>query len=137
MSARRFDWTALVARLLFSLLMVFSLYNPSGYSYWHWLWIEGHFWPKACVGVALLGVHLLLWRAVVAVLRPWGVALWSLAGLCALVALASTGVIDHAEPRVIIMAVLTGLSGLMALGLSLASIMHRLTGVQHVEEVPH
>lgn len=137
MNIRRFDWTGLVARLLFSLLMVFSLYNPSGYSFWHWLWQPGLFWTKAALGLALLGVHVLLWRSVLAVLRPWGIVLAGLIGACVYGALGSTGTIDSSDLRVVIMALLTGLAVLMALGLSLAPAMHRLTGVQHVEELPH
>jgi hypothetical protein len=136
-STRRFDWTGLVARLLFSFLVVFSLYNPSGYSFWHWLWVPGLFWVKCAIGIALLGVHILLWRSVVSVLRPWGVALAALVGASGFAALSSTGAIDHADPGVIVIALLAGLAVLMTLGLSLALIMHRLTGVQHVEEVPH
>jgi hypothetical protein len=61
MSLSRYDWRAVVARLLFSLLLVFSIYNPSGYSFWHWVQSSsGNPWAKAFVGVVLFGIHWLV-----------------------------------------------------------------------------
>jgi Family of unknown function (DUF6524) len=138
MMAQRYDWQSVVARLLFSLLMVFSLYNPSGYSYWHWVQsASGNPWAKAFVGVLLLGLHGLLWRAVLAVLRPFGVALLVALCVCGFVALSELGLVDRADADTQLIAGMATLVVLLTSGLTLASLMHRLTGVQHVEEVPH
>lgn len=143
MSQARYDWRAVVARLLFSLLLVFSIYNPSGYSFWHWVlspqgggaW--GSPWVKAFLGVILLGLHALVWRAVLAVLRPLGVAFIASLGLTGFVALGEMGLLDRGDPDARSMAVLVTLTLILTAGLTLASLMHRLTGVVHVEEVPH
>lgn len=135
---RPYDWRAVMARLLFSLLLVFSIYNPSGYSFWHWVISpEGNPWAKAFVGVLLLGLHVLIWKAVMAVLRIWG-ALF-IVGVCiaGFVLLSELGLVDRTDPNALAIGVMFTLVLLLTAGLSLASIMHRLTGVQHVEEVPH
>ncbi|MFV2056827.1 MAG: DUF6524 family protein [Thiohalomonadales bacterium] len=35
-SHSEFDWTSILIRWFFALLLVFSTYNPEGYSYYHW-----------------------------------------------------------------------------------------------------
>lgn len=142
MTGPRYDWRAVVARLLFSLLLVFSLYNPSGYSFWHWLnapsdspW--NSLWTKGFVGLGVLYLHVLVWKAALAVLRPWG-TLFILA-FCGLgfATLAEFRLLDHRDAGTVLIAVMFSMVAVLTAGLSLASIMHRLTGVQHVEEVPH
>lgn len=143
MTGPRYDWRAVVARLLFSLLLVFSLYNPSGYSFWHWIhWPAGEgswamFWLKMFCGAAVLGIHYLVWTAVIAVLRPYGVLWLLLLSGCGFAALAEAGLLDREDPNTWLMAVMFSAAGILTAGLTKASIMHRLTGVQHVEEVPH
>ncbi len=143
MTAARYDWKAVVARLLFSLLLVFSLYNPSGYSFWHWIhWPGGEggwamFWLKLFCGVAVLGVHYIVWKAVIAVLRPYGVVFLMLLSGIGFVGLAEAGLLDREDPNTWLIAAMSTLVVIQTAGLSMASIMHRLTGVQHVEEVPH
>jgi hypothetical protein len=37
-AAPPFDWRSISSRVLFAMLLVFAVYNPSGrFSYWHWL----------------------------------------------------------------------------------------------------
>ncbi len=138
MSLSRYDWRAVVARLLFSLLLVFSIYNPSGYSFWHWVQSpSGNPWAKAFLGVVLFGIHWLVWRAVLAVLRPYGVVF--IAALCGtgFIAFCELGLVDRGDADAQIIALLLTLVLILTIGLTLASLMHRLTGVLHVEEVPH
>jgi hypothetical protein len=138
MSATRYDWRAVVARLLFSLLVVFSLYNPSGYSWWHWVTLgPGQLWVKLFVSLLLAGLHWVLWRHVVAVLRPYGVAFLSILCVSAFVALSEAGLLDRTDGDTLALVVLATLVVVLTSGLSAASILHRLTGVQHVEEIPH
>lgn len=142
MSMARYDWRAILARLLFSLLLVFSVYNPSGYSFWHWVLspaggVWGSPWVKAFLGVVLLGLHALIWRAVLAVLRPLGVIF--IVALCGtgFVAVGEIGLVDRSDLDAQLIAMLLTLTLILTTGLTLASLMHRLTGVLHVEEVPH
>jgi hypothetical protein len=142
MTGPTYDWKAVVARLLFSLLLVFSLYNPSGYSYWHWMGAPTNgpwnsLWIKAFVGLGIIGLHFMVWKAALAVLRPYGV--FFVLSFCGLgfAALSEFGLLDRHDGGTMLMAVMLSLVAVLTAGLSKASIMHRLTGVQHVEEVPH
>jgi hypothetical protein len=142
MSAARYDWKAVVARLLFSLLLVFSLYNPSGYSFWHWMLAPSQgpwnsLWAKAFVGLGVAGLNIMVWKAAVAVLRPSGV--FFILVFCGLgfAALAEFGVLEREQSGTLLIAAMFTIVVILTAGLSLASLMHRLTGVQHVEEVPH
>jgi len=133
-----YDWKAVVARLIFSLFIVFSAYNPSGYSFWHWVTAgNGQFWLKLSVSLMLLGLHVILWRAVWAILRPSGVMFIALLCVCGFVALLELGILDGSDSDAALIYLMFSLAILLTSGLSTASIMHRLTGVQHVEEVPH
>ncbi|WP_353212667.1 DUF6524 family protein [Rhodovarius sp.] len=142
MTAAPYDWKAVVARLLFSMLLVFSLYNPSGYSYWHWMGAPTNgpwnsFWAKGFVGLGVLGLHVLVWKTVFAILRPSGVFyILTLSGL-GFAAMSEFGLLDRQDGGTVLIAVMLTMVAVLTAGLTLASIMHRLTGVQHVEEVPH
>jgi len=142
MTGSPYDWKAVVARLLFSLLLVFSLYNPSGHSYWHWIWAPytgpwNSIWAKGFVGLGLCGVNLYIWKTVIAILKPVGV--YYILILCGLgfAAMSEFGLLDHQDIGTVLTAVLIMLVAVLATGLNKSSIMHRLTGVQHTEEVKH
>lgn len=138
MSAVRYDWKPVAARMLFSLFAVFSLYNPSGYSYWHWLTAgldDGL--AKLAVGLTLFGVHMVLWKTVLAVLRPRGITFILLLCVCALALLWQIGAADLTDGDTLLLGLLICLAVILTSGLIYSSIMHRLTGIAHVEEVPH
>jgi hypothetical protein len=70
------SWDGIAARLLFCLFIVFATYNPSGRSYWHWLWAgEAGFWTRLAVGLVLLLTHLALFFTLRGVLGWKGLAL--------------------------------------------------------------
>ena len=76
MSVQRFDWRGVVARALFSLFVVFAVYNPTGTSYLHWVTGGPELgWAKLAVGAALLIVLRLMWRTTIGVLGWPGVVL--------------------------------------------------------------
>ncbi|MDB5415138.1 MAG: hypothetical protein JWR10_3473 [Rubritepida sp.] len=138
MTGQRFDGRGIVARLLFGLLLVFSVYNPSGYSFWHWvISAGGNPWAKAFVGVMLLGLHGLIWKSVIGVLQPLGMFFLAALSSAGFVALAELDLLDPRDPNAQALGVMFTLVLLLTAGLSLSPIMHRLSGVQHVEEIPH
>ena len=136
MSEARFDWRALLARILFSLLVVFAVYNPSGRSYWHWIWNDdAGFWPKFTMGLVLLAVHASIWMTVLAVLRWKGVVtvlLILIGGWISISQAMGPGLLGGGSIAVVPLLLL---SLLYAWALSWAYIMHRVTGVVHVEKV--
>ncbi|WP_439596592.1 DUF6524 family protein [Falsiroseomonas sp.] len=136
MSAERFDWRGVVARGLFSLFIVFGVYNPSGYSYLHWvLQGFGWFWAKLAVGALLTIVVLMLWRTTRGVLKLRGMILVTLFCLGAGMTLANlTGAGVFSLGSLVTGALLT-LAALFTAGLSYSHVDHRLGGISHTEEV--
>lgn len=130
-----FDWTSLAARVLFSFLVVFAVYNPSGHSYWHWsLQGDAAAWTKILAGLTLIGVHGVVIKSVLGVLKWRGVILVALTLFAGWMAIpTSIGIGEWAGGRI---ALLAGLSLVYATGLSYPHIHHRLAGIVHVEKVP-
>jgi hypothetical protein len=127
---RRFDFWAFLIRLSAALFIVFSTYNPSGISYYHWV-VET--WPRDwLLQVPIVPIYLvaygLLLRATFRGLRPIGIILtialmgtigWLLIDMD-LIRLASLG--DFG------LLLLYMLAGLLAAGVSWMRIWTRLTG---------
>jgi hypothetical protein len=136
MTAGRFDWTSIVARVLFSFFVVFAAYNPSGHSYWHWL-IEGAagFWTKFAVGMVLLGVHAFMLENVRMVLKLRGTLLVLAILFGSWMALSRESAIGAWTASGTVVVLLTGLALLYAVGLSYPHLHSRIAGVGHVEKL--
>lgn len=136
MSAARFDWRGVVARGLFSLFIVFAIYNPSGASFVHWV-LGGFdwFWLKLATGALLAVIIVVLWRTTAGVLGRRGillVALFNLGTGMTLLHLAGT---SPFAGRTLLLWALLGLAGLFTAGLCYSHLHHRLGGISHTEEV--
>lgn len=136
MSAARFNWQGVVARGLFSLFMVFAVYNPSGYSYLHWVlrdfdWI----WAKLATGALLTIIIMMMWRTTRGVLKPRGMVLVTLVCLGAGFTLAGVTGTSLLDPGALLIGALLTLAGLFTAGLSYSHVDHRLGGISHTEEV--
>lgn len=136
MSAAPFNWQGLVARLLFCLFIVFALYNPSGYSYLHWL-AQGFdwFWAKLAVGSLLVLVLRMLWRTTSGALKPRGMVLVGLFCLGSGVTLARLADASILAPGAVLIWALLTLAALFTAGLCISHIDHRLGGITHTEEL--
>lgn len=136
MSAARFDWRGVVARGLFSLFIVFALYNPSGYSYLHWL-LDGFawFWAKIAIGALLCTALLLLWKTARGVLKRRGMILVALFCVGAGMTLGQLSGTSLLAPESLLIWGLVSLAALFTAGLSYSHIDHRLGGISHTEEV--
>ena len=130
-----FDWRGVVARLLFSAFAVFAVYNPSGHSWWHWLWRgEAGSWTKLAVTLLLLGLHGVIWATILGVLKRRGVLLVLATGFAGAMAVAPLLPVAPAEGGRALL--LLGLLVLLyAAGLSYSHLHHRLAGITHVEKV--
>ncbi|MGG5886845.1 DUF6524 family protein [Falsiroseomonas sp. HC035] len=136
MSVPRFDWRGVLARGLFCLFVVFALYNPSGYSYLHWLAQgSGWFWLKLAVGTLLAVVLLMLWRTTSGVLKRPGIVLVGLFCLGAGMSWSHvTGLPVLGADSLLVWALLS-LAVLFTAGLSYSHLDHRLGGITHTEEI--
>lgn len=120
-----------VVRLLFAILLVFGIYNPSGYSYYHWLLAGdggGDWTVKLFVGVViafLLFTHLqATWRS----MKLIGVSLVVLVVASNIWVLSDHGLIDLSDPTVLTLTLLTGVAVVLGVGLSWSLIRYRLAG---------
>lgn len=136
MSAERFNWQGVVARGLFSLFVVFAIYNPSGYSYLHWV-LGGFawFWAKLATGALLAIMLLMLWRTTRGVLKPRGMALVTLFCIGTGFTLAGITGTPILNPGSLLIGALLTLAALFTAGLSYSHVDHRLGGISHTEEV--
>ena len=127
---RRFDFSAFLIRLFAALFIVFSTYNPSGFSYYHWV-VDT--WPRDWqLQVPILPLYLvaygLLLRATFRGLRPIGIVLTiTLMGTIVWL-LIDTGAIRLASASDLGRILLCMLAGLLAAGVSWMRIWTRLTG---------
>ena len=73
----KFGWDALLIRFIFATIVVFSTYNPEGYSYFHWIRDEFPTFTvyKALIGVILLVGWIILIRATIGSLGAIGIIL--------------------------------------------------------------
>lgn len=132
----RFSWQGIVARTLFSALMVFMVYNPSGHSYLHWV-SEGlsPFWPKVTVGLFLLLAHGAIWATIIGVLKRRGVLLITLTLTGAWISIAELLGTEGVRGTTGLIVPLCIITMLYSIGLSWSLIHHRLAGVSHVESI--
>ncbi|WP_372618067.1 DUF6524 family protein [Falsiroseomonas sp.] len=136
MSEQRFDWRGVVARALFSLFIVFAIYNPSGTSFLHWvLGGFGWFWLKLATGALLAAICVVLWRTTVGVLGRRGIVLVALFNLGAGMTLLHLTGASLLAGQTLLLWALIGLAGLFTAGLCYSHLHHRLGGISHTEEV--
>jgi hypothetical protein len=127
-----FNWSGMLARLLFSFLLVFSVYNPSGVSYWHWLVSgSGPAWALVAAGGALLTVLIFITRITRRVLRVMYTVLLTVTVGAIYAGIGMSGVVNPWAGDTIAVGVLSLVAVLYASGLSYSLIQHRLAGIVH------
>jgi uncharacterized protein DUF6524 len=89
-----------VVRFLLSLALVFSTYNPTGYSFYHWVtdFGGGLFSVKVAVAFALAMIYYAIFRVVFAAFRRSGLIVAGLAAVLFVVGLASVVVPRRSQP---------------------------------------
>jgi Family of unknown function (DUF6524) len=133
---RNLSLGGVLARFLSSLLLVLATFNPSGYSFVHW--VAANF-PRLepiqlVVGIALLGLWLFFLHATWRSLGTVGVVL-GLAFLAAVVWLfASWGWFHSATHTAMVWMALVLIACLLTFGLSWALIQRRISGQVVVED---
>jgi hypothetical protein len=124
-----FTWASFFIRWLAITALVFATYNPSGYSYLHWLmeWQQEQLALKAAVGLVIAGLFWLMLVAAWLVLRLIGVLL--LAGIALSVSLTAwqLGLVPPTSASVQLL-LLTMLATTLTFAVSYGHIRYRLTG---------
>ena len=134
-----FTFGSFVLRVLFALALVLVTFNPTTYSYWHWLraaMSPNTLGPEhAVAGIVLLGAWLVYIRATLSSLGTLGLIICT-AFIAALVWwLVDAGWLSAVSVSAMEWITLVGLAVLLAIGMSWSSIRRRLTGQYVVDEV--
>jgi len=127
---RIFGLAMFLTRLFGALFLVFSTYNPSGWSLWHWYQTG---WPAEWtlllpISVVWLVVYILLWRAAYRALRPSGLALTTALIGSLVWVLVDTGIVPLNVPGDLVIIVLYMSGGVLTAGVTWSSAWATLTG---------
>lgn len=135
MEQRRIDYTGFVARFFLSAFVVFAVYNPGQYSWWHWVTSgDGRGWHlKILAGLALAISLFIMARATYQSIGGLGIAAVLVLNSLLAWTLASFGVFDMRDLNTWITAAMLSLVILFTVGLCYGLVYHRLTGIVHTE----
>jgi hypothetical protein len=137
MAVKGINWFGFLLRLLAAVILVFSTYNPSGYSYYHWVSdkIDSLTPMIALAGVLLLIGWSILLRATFRSLGPFGLLLAAAFLGVLLWMMIDWGWFDADSLTAVTYIVLIVLSGILAIGVSWSHIRRRITGQIDVDDV--
>lgn len=139
--ARPFTWRNFAVRWTVALALVFGAFNPTGYSYYHWM-AEKFAAPKldvgpleVVVGLALLIAYIVYLRATLRSIGRIGVLLVA-AFLAALVWLfVDLGLLDPAAVTPMTWVSLLVVATVLAVGISWSHIRRRISGQLDTDDV--
>ena len=137
MAVKGINWFGFLLRLLAAVILVFSTYNPSGYSYYHWVSdnIDSLTPMIALAGVLLLIGWTILLRATFRSLGPFGLLLAAAFLGVLLWMMIDWGWFDADSLTAVSYITLVVLSGILAIGVSWSHIRRRITGQIDVDDV--
>lgn len=134
---QKFTWQRFGIRFLFALILVLSTYNPTGYSYAHWV---GTVFPSITAALALCGVILVIgWavyiRATLRSLGPVGLGLIGALFACLIWLFIDLGWLSLNDISVIAWLVLFVSAAILALGMSWSHVRRRMSGQVDTDDV--
>lgn len=128
------SWVGVIWRLLFAVALVLLTFNPSGYSFYHWLLgTQIDVAAKALVGVLLLIGWVVCLRTAYVSLGTLGLILGAALFACVVWLLVNTGVLSLSGVTALTWVVLVVLGLLLGIGLSWSLIRARATGQVEVD----
>ena len=109
-----------LTRLGVSAFLVFSTYNPSGNSYYHWATADNgdYLSLKIMTGLLLLWMYLALFPIVWTSMGPIGLGMTLALFASSTLVLWDYGLLDHVRPSFYPYAVIFGLATIIAIGLA-------------------
>ena len=130
-------WAGIGARFAAALVLVFTTYNPEGYSFVDWLTMDdaGPLALKAFVGVILAIGWTIFLRATLSSLGGFGMLLVVALMVTLLWLLITWNVIPYESSRAIIYMAGVVVSALIAVGMVWSHVRRRLTGQVDVDEI--
>ena len=137
----KFNFVSFSLRFLGAIALVFLTYNPSGYSYFHW--VQDSLGPNgagfaaeyAFVGVVIIIGWAILVRSTLQSLGALGLILAAAFIGTFVWLMTSYGIVEVESSTAIAWAALISLAALLAIGMSWSHIRRRLTGQVDVDEI--
>ncbi len=128
--------TGFLIRLLFALILVLLTYNPSGYSYYHWVLQSFEVFNVIVVpaGVALLIGWSIYIRATLRSLGPWGLMLSTALFASLLWVVIDYGIVDVNNVSALSWIVEIILALVLGVGMSWSYIRRKMSGQLDVED---
>ncbi len=130
-------WTGFALRIIFAIVLVLLIFNPSGNSYYHWVYNTG--WEndlpmKVLAGLVLLIGILVCGRATYRSIKIIGVVLVA-ALIAAIVWVASdAGMLDVNDSSVMQWVILLAIGFILGVGLSWSIVRRLITGQLDVDD---
>ena len=131
------SWAGFFMRLLIAVTLVFSTYNPSGWSYFHWVTDNPpNFDPiMGLAGIVLIIGWVIFLRATGRSLGAFGLILATAFFGTLLWMLIDWDIVPADSVTAITYIVLVILSGILAIGISWSHVRRRMTGQVDVDEI--
>ncbi|HLS69417.1 MAG TPA: DUF6524 family protein [Kiloniellales bacterium] len=125
-----FGFWGWVVRWMLAMFAVLATYNPTGYSFWHWVSQSGlqDASAKVLAALLLLLLHLIYLRATIRSIGPIGIGLITAMLGSFVWWLSDLDLIDMDNRMVLDLILLVMLATLMSIGLSWSHIRNRLSG---------
>ena len=137
MAQPRFDFVNFALRWIFALVLVLGTFNPTGYSFIHWVfpWDSTQTPFKALAAITLVILYVIYLRATFRSIGWFGIVLAGLFLAALLWVLISQGILSLDEPTALTWVMLVAIATIMAIGLSWSHIRRRLSGQSDVDDV--
>lgn len=133
---QKFTWGSFALRLLFATLLVLFTWNPTGYSFVHWVGTAPHFTPeKAISALGLIIGWVIYTRATMRSLGPVGIALLGAIFVCIVWLLFDKGWLSGENINVVTWIVLFATSSILAVGMSWSHVRRRMSGQVDTDDV--
>ena len=134
---REFTFLSFAVRFLFAVLLVYVTYNPSQYSFFHWVKsdMQSMLPAKIFVGVVLVIGWVIFIRAAMNSLGGIGFVLAAAFFGAFIWLLVDWGVLPITDTKVIVYVVEFALAGILAVGMSWSHIRRRLSGQFDTDEI--
>lgn len=134
---QNFSWASFAIRCAFAFVLVFITFNPTGYSYFHWV---KNTLPTFTPYIALAGIALVIgWaifiRATLRSLGPVGIILAVLLQACLVWLFIDLGWFDWKDMNVMAWIGLLITSMILAVGMSWSHIRRRISGQVDTDDV--
>ncbi len=138
MPTKAFSWSNIFIRFIFALILVMATYNPSTYSYTHWVLIhlpESLGAVSVFAGIVLLIGWIVYLNAAWNSLGPIGLVLATAFFAAFIWLLIDTGLLAADNVTVMNWIILLVLSAVLAIGMSWSHIWRRMSGQIDIDDV--